>query len=81
VLLLAGAPVAAALAPHFMAPTVMLIGDNVVQPALIGRRAELPFLLALIGIFGGIASMGLVGLFVGPVVMTALLIAVREWLD
>jgi predicted PurR-regulated permease PerM len=80
VLLLAGAPVAAALVFLYGA-TVMLIGDNVVQPALIGSRAELPFLLALIGIFGGIASMGLVGLFVGPVIMTALLIAVREWLD
>lgn len=80
VLLLAGAPVAAALIFLYGA-TVMLIGDNIVQPALIGRRAELPFLLALIGIFGGIASMGLVGLFVGPVIMTAVLIAVREWLD
>lgn len=80
VLLLAGAPIAAALVFVYGA-AVMLIGDNIVQPALIGSRAELPFLLALIGIFGGIASMGLVGLFIGPVVMTALLIAVREWLD
>ncbi|NIJ18759.1 putative PurR-regulated permease PerM [Sphingomonas naasensis] len=79
VLLLAGAPVAAALLFVYGA-AVMLVGDNIVQPALIGRRAELPFLLALIGIFGGIASMGLVGLFIGPVIMTAVLIATREWL-
>lgn len=78
-LLLEGAPVAAALLFVYGA-AVMLVGDNIVQPALIGRRAELPFLLALIGIFGGIASMGLVGLFIGPVIMTAVLIATREWL-
>lgn len=78
-LLLDGASVAAALLFAYGA-AVMLVGDNVVQPALIGRRAELPFLLALIGIFGGIASMGLVGLFVGPVIMTALRITTREWL-
>ncbi|MDT8757622.1 AI-2E family transporter [Sphingomonas psychrotolerans] len=78
-LLLDGASVAAALLFAYGA-AVMLVGDNVVQPALIGRRAELPFLLALIGIFGGIASMGLVGLFVGPVIMTAVRIATHEWL-
>ncbi|TGX49626.1 AI-2E family transporter [Sphingomonas gei] len=80
VLLVEGSTVAAALVFIYGA-AVMLIGDNIVQPALIGRRAQLPFLLALIGIFGGIGSMGLVGLFVGPVIMTALLIAIREWLD
>ncbi|AQR72753.1 AI-2E family transporter [Sphingomonas sp. LM7] len=80
VLVLAGAPVAAALLFVYGA-AVMVVGDNIVQPALIGSRVQLPFLLALIGIFGGVASMGLVGLFVGPVIMTALLIAVREWLD
>ncbi len=60
--------------------TVMTIGDNVVQPAVIGGAVELPFLLALIGAFGGLASIGLVGLFIGPVVMAALLLAWREWM-
>ncbi|MEA2928119.1 MAG: hypothetical protein QOG38_547, partial [Hyphomicrobiales bacterium] len=39
-----------------------------------------PFLLAFIGIFGGLASFGLVGLFVGPVIMAALLTIWREWI-
>ena len=60
--------------------TVMTVGDNVVQPAVIGSAVELPFLLALIGAFGGLASLGLVGLFIGPVVMAALLLAWREWM-
>ena len=60
--------------------TVMTIGDNVVQPTVIGNTVELPFLLSLIGAFGGLASFGLVGIFIGPVVMAALLLAWREWL-
>jgi predicted PurR-regulated permease PerM len=58
---------------------VLLIGDNFVQPALIGGTAELPFLLVLIGILGGMQSFGLVGLFLGPVIMAALLTVWREW--
>lgn len=58
---------------------VMTIGDNVVQPSVIGGAVELPFLLAFVGAFGGLATMGLVGLFVGPVVMVALLLIWREW--
>ena len=59
---------------------VMLAGDNIVQPALIGSAARLPFLAVLIGIFGGLEAFGLVGLFVGPVIMAALLTVWREWM-
>jgi predicted PurR-regulated permease PerM len=58
----------------------LLIGDNFIQPALIGGTAQLPFLLVLIGILGGIESFGLVGLFLGPVIMAALLSVWREWI-
>lgn len=61
--------------------TVMTIGDNVVQPSIIGSAVELPFLMALVGAFGGLAEMGLVGLFVGPVIMAALLLITKEWLE
>jgi predicted PurR-regulated permease PerM len=60
---------------------VMLLGDNLVQPALIGGAARLPFFWALLGIIGGLESFGLVGLFVGPVIMAALLTVWREWGD
>jgi predicted PurR-regulated permease PerM len=58
---------------------VMLIGDNFVQPALIGGAARLPFLWTLLGILGGIENFGIVGIFVGPVVAAALLMIGREW--
>jgi len=60
---------------------VMLAGDNFVQPALIGGAAELPVLWALLGILGGLATFGLVGLFLGPVVMSAARTMWLEWLD
>jgi predicted PurR-regulated permease PerM len=60
---------------------MLLIGDNIIQPALIGGTARLPFLLVLIGILGGMQSFGFVGLFLGPVIMAALLTVWREWID
>jgi predicted PurR-regulated permease PerM len=51
-----------------------------VWPAFVGGAARLPFLFALVGVFGGLASFGLVGLFLGPVLMAALLTVWREWL-
>lgn len=59
--------------------TVMLIGDHAVQPTVIGSAVQLPFVFAMLGVFGGLATLGLVGLFIGPVVMAALLLLWREW--
>lgn len=81
VLLGQGGSALAAFALFCYGAGVMIIGDNFVQPALIGGTARLPFLWALIGIFGGLATFGLVGLFLGPVIMAALLTVGREWLD
>jgi predicted PurR-regulated permease PerM len=60
---------------------VLLIGDNLVLPALIGNAAQLPFLPVLIGIIGGMESFGLIGLFIGPVIMAALLTIWRDWIS
>jgi predicted PurR-regulated permease PerM len=60
---------------------VMLAGDNFVQPVLVGGSVRLPFLWALIGILGGIQTLGLLGLFLGPVIMAALMTIWREWID
>ena len=60
---------------------VMTLGDNVVQPRVIGSTVELPFVLAILGTVGGLESLGLVGLFVGPVVMVALLLIWDQWMD
>jgi predicted PurR-regulated permease PerM len=58
---------------------VMLAGDNFVWPTLVGGAARLPFLFAFVGIFGGLATFGLLGLFLGPVIMAGLLTVWREW--
>jgi predicted PurR-regulated permease PerM len=60
---------------------VMIIGDNFIQPRIVGRSVRLPFLWALIGIVGGIESFGLLGLFLGPVIMTGLMTIWRDWID
>ena len=59
---------------------LMLAGDHFVWPTLVGGAARLPFLFAFVGIFGGIAKFGLVGLFVGPRHLAALLTVWREWI-
>jgi predicted PurR-regulated permease PerM len=80
VLLVNGAIVAAALL-FGASVAIMLIGDNIVQPALIGNAIRLPFLLALVGTFGGLETFGLVGLFLGPVLMAMLLLVWHEAMD
>ncbi|WP_063921339.1 AI-2E family transporter [Bradyrhizobium sp. DOA1] len=59
---------------------IMFAGDHFVWPTLVGDSARLPFLLAFVGIFGGLAAFGLLGLFLGPVIMAALLTVWREWI-
>ena len=54
--------------------------DHVVRPFLISREAQIPFLVVLFGVLGGLAAFGLVGLFVGPVILAVLLAIWREWL-
>lgn len=49
---------------------VLFIADHFVRPTIIGNATKLPFLAVLFGILGGVETLGLVGLFIGPVVMT-----------
>jgi len=80
ILLVQGHILAAALLFGFSV-VVMTIGDNVLQPRVIGSAVKLPFLLAIVGTFGGLESLGLVGLFVGPVIMVAMLLIWRQWMQ
>jgi len=58
---------------------VLFIADHFVRPAIIGGGARLPFLWVLLGILGGIESFGLVGIFLGPALMAALVSLWRSW--
>jgi len=58
---------------------VIFVADHAVRPALIGGTTRLPFIWVLLGILGGVESFGLLGLFLGPAVMAALILLWREW--
>jgi predicted PurR-regulated permease PerM len=49
---------------------VLFVADHFVRPAIIGNATKLPFLAVLLGILGGVETLGLIGLFLGPVAMT-----------
>ncbi|KTD13389.1 AI-2E family transporter [Legionella jamestowniensis] len=48
---------------------VMFVADHFIKPVLIGGAIKLPFLAVLFGILGGVETLGLLGLFVGPIIM------------
>jgi len=57
---------------------VVFVADHFIRPYLIGGASKIPFLLVLLGLFGGVSSLGLVGLFVGPALMAVLVAVWRE---
>jgi len=61
---------------------VLLVGliDNFLKPLLISGRAEVPTLAAFLGVLGGLAAFGPIGMFLGPVVL-ALTIALLRWAE
>jgi predicted PurR-regulated permease PerM len=59
---------------------VVFVADHFVRPVLIGGAVKLPFLWVLLGILGGLEGFGLLGLFLGPTVMAALIALWREWI-
>jgi predicted PurR-regulated permease PerM len=55
--------------------------DNIIKPLLISNATEMPILLVLFGVVGGLAAFGLVGVFVGPVCLAVATAMWREWAD
>ena len=58
---------------------VIFVADHAVRPVLIGGATRLPFLWVLLGILGGVETFGLLGLFLGPAIMAALILLWRDW--
>jgi len=54
--------------------------DGVVRPLLIRRGAHLPLLLLLAGVIGGLIAFGLVGIFLGPVVLAVAYTLLLSWM-
>ncbi len=55
--------------------------DNVVRPMLIKRGVDLPMLVILSGVIGGLLTFGIIGLFVGPVVLAVNYTLWRDWVN
>lgn len=53
--------------------------DNFLRPMLIKRGADLPILLIFVGVVGGLIGFGLVGIFVGPVVLSVAYTLLGAW--
>lgn len=55
--------------------------DNFVRPVLIRRGADLPLLLIFSGVIGGLIAMGVIGLFIGPVVLAVAYTLLTDWIS
>jgi predicted PurR-regulated permease PerM len=58
---------------------VILICDNFIRPFLIKRGANLPLLLIFAGVIGGLLTFGIIGIFIGPVVLAVTYTFLQAW--
>jgi len=55
--------------------------DSVIRPWFIARGAQLPFLLTVLGVLGGAIAFGLLGIFLGPVLLGIGYTLLNEWAE
>lgn len=67
----------------FLLVWALVVGtmDNVVRPVLIKRGADLPLILVLAGVIGGLLAFGLIGIFIGPVLLAVSYTLLGAWID
>jgi predicted PurR-regulated permease PerM len=67
----------------FLLVWTLIVGslDNVLRPYLIKKGADLPLLLIFAGVIGGMLTLGLVGIFVGPVVLAVAYTLIDSWVE
>ena len=58
--------------------TLGSILDYIVRPQLTGKYANIHPFIILLGILGGIVAFGIVGIIIGPIVLSALIIVIRK---
>jgi predicted PurR-regulated permease PerM len=65
----------------FLLAVTLVVGtlDNVLRPMLIRMGADLPLLLIFGGVIGGLLAFGLVGIFIGPVVLAVAYRLLEAW--
>lgn len=60
---------------------VVSMVDNVLKPMIISHGSHLPFMLVLLGVLGGVAAFGFVGIFLGPTLLAVGYRMVNEWVE
>ena len=53
--------------------------DNFLRPVLIRKGADLPLLLIFLGVIGGLIALGIMGIFIGPVILAVTYVLIQEW--
>jgi predicted PurR-regulated permease PerM len=74
-----GEPVWGSVLIAWSIPVVIL--DNFLRPVLIKKGADLPLLLIFAGVIGGLLAFGIVGLFIGPVVLAVAYVLIKAWVS
>jgi predicted PurR-regulated permease PerM len=55
--------------------------DNFVRPILIKKGADLPLILIFAGVIGGLIAFGIIGLFIGPVLLAVAFTLLKAWVS
>jgi predicted PurR-regulated permease PerM len=58
---------------------VVSSADNVIRPLFISQATQTPLLLVFFGVIGGIVAFGLIGVILGPVILTVAMVLWKEW--
>jgi predicted PurR-regulated permease PerM len=77
--ILTGHAVAGVVELVYSALAVGLVCDYVVRPRLVGRQRSIPSIFMFIALFGGVEVFGVIGLILGPVVVTLSLAILRTY--
>jgi predicted PurR-regulated permease PerM len=54
--------------------------DNLLRPVLMTKGVDLPMMLMFIGVVGGLLAFGLIGIFIGPVVLAVVYTLLGAWI-
>lgn len=57
------------------------LADNLLKPLLLGRGVDVPMPVVLIGALGGMVVKGIIGLFIGPVILAVAYNLFWQWVD
>jgi predicted PurR-regulated permease PerM len=58
---------------------VSILSDNVIRPFLIRKGADLPLIMIFAGVIGGLVAFGVIGLFIGPIVLAVSYTLLESW--